>query len=146
MVAAAGVVVGEHDFTSFAAVDAGRESESVRALEVAAAKVAADPKGSPTEAALLRREFARWAANDTRFQQLAAESPLLAELKPLSTDLAALGNAGLKLLDTLEKGQSPAASVVAEETKEITRMEKAAAEVNLAATRPVRLLLKAGKK
>ena len=55
--------------------DAARpESESVRALEAAAAKVAADPKGSPTEAALLRREFARWAANDARFQELAAES------------------------------------------------------------------------
>jgi hexosaminidase len=131
--------------------DAARpESESVRALEAAAAKVAADPKGSPTEAALLRREFARWAANDARFQELAAESgsggTLLAELKPLSRDLAALGNAGLKLLDAIEKGQAPAASFVAGQTKEITRMEKPVAEVNLAATRPVKLLLKGGKK
>jgi hexosaminidase len=131
--------------------DAARpESESVRALEAAAAKVAADPKGSPTEAALLRREFARWAANDARFQELAAESgpggTLLEELKPLSRDLAALGNAGLKLLDALEKGQAPAASFVAGQTKEITRMEKPVAEVNLAATRPVKLLLKGGKK
>ncbi len=126
--------------------DAARpESESVRALELAAAKVVADPKGSPTEAALLRREFARWAANDARFQELAAESPLLMELKPLSRDLAALGDAGLKLLDALEKGQPPAAAFVAGQTKEITRMEKPAAELNLAATRPVKLLLKAGK-
>src|ERR1039457_7104603 len=71
--------------------DAARpESESVRAMELAAAKVAANPKGSLTEAALLRREFARWAANDARFQELAAETgsggTLLEELKPLSRE------------------------------------------------------------
>ncbi|MCX6633253.1 MAG: family 20 glycosylhydrolase [Candidatus Solibacter sp.] len=127
--------------------DAARpESESVRALELAAAKVAANPKGSLADAAALRREFSRWAANDARFQELAAENPLLAELKPLSRDLAALGNAGLKLLDALEKGQAPAAAFVAEQTRGITRMEKPAAEVNLAATRPVKVLLKGGKK
>jgi hexosaminidase len=127
--------------------DAARpESESVRALELAAAKVAANPQGSAAETALLRREFARWAANDARFQELAADSPLLAELKPLSRDLAALGNAGLKLLDALEKRQAPAAAFLAGQTKEITRMEKPAAELNLAATRPVKLLLKAGMK
>ena len=131
--------------------DAARpESESVRAMELAAAKVAANPQGSPAEVALLRREFARWAANDARFRELAAESgpggTLLAELQPLSRDLAALGNAGLKLLDALEKGQTPAAAFVAEQTKEITRMERPAAEVNLAAIRPVKVLLKGGKK
>jgi hexosaminidase len=126
--------------------DAARpESESVRALELAAAKFAADPKGSPAEAALLRREFARWAANDAGFQELAAESPLLVELKPLSRNLAALGNAGLKLLDAIEKGQPPAPGWIAEQTKEITRMARPVAEVNLAATRPVKTLLKGGK-
>ncbi len=127
--------------------DAARpESESVRAMELAAAKVAADPKGSSAEAALLRREFARWAGNDARFQELAAESPLLVELRPVSRDLAALGNAGLKLLDAIEKGQAPAAAFVAGQTTEIARMEKPVAEVNLAATRPVKVLLKGGKK
>jgi hexosaminidase len=126
--------------------DAARpESESVRALERAAAKVAVDPKGSPAEAALLRREFERWAVNDARFQELAAQSPLLVELRPLSRDLAALGIAGLMLLDGLERGQSPPAAFVAAQTKEIARMEKPAAEVSLAATRPVKVLLKGGK-
>ena len=138
-------------YTSLSAMnrlaDAARpESESVRAMELAAAKVVANPKGSTGEAALLRREFARWAANDARFQELSAESPLLVELRPLSRDLAALGNAGLKLLDAIEKGQAPAAAFVAAQTKEIARMEKPAAEVNLAATRPVKLLLKRDKK
>ena len=126
--------------------DAARpESESVRSMELAAAKMVADPKGSPAEAAMLRREFGRWAANDARFQALAVDSPLLVELLPLSRDLAALGNAGLKLLNALQKGQTPEAGFVAAQTKEITRMEKPAAEVNLAATRPVKVLLKGGK-
>jgi hypothetical protein len=126
--------------------DAARpESESVRAMELAAAKVAANPKGSPAEAAMLRREFGRWAANDARFRKLAADSPLLVELLPLSRDLAALGNAGLKLVDALVTGQALPATFAAAQTKLIARMEKPAAEVNLAATRPVKVLLKGGK-
>jgi len=124
-------------------VDAARpESESVRALELAASKFAADPKASAAEAAALRRAFSLWAANDARFQELAVENPLLEELKPLSRDLAALGTAGLTLLDGLEKGQPPTAAFIAEQTREIARMEKPAAELNLAATRPIKALLK----
>jgi hexosaminidase len=127
--------------------DAARpESEGVRAMEQAAAKVAANPKGSVADAALLRREFARWAANDARFRELAAESGLLTELLPLSRDLAALGKAGLRLLNALEKGEALPAAWRAGQTKEIARMEKPAAEVSLAATRPVRVLLKGAKK
>ena len=126
--------------------DAARpESESVRALTAAAVKVAANAKASEAEIATLRREFTRWAANDARFQELAGDDPLLAELKPLSKDLAALGNAGLKLLDAIEKGQALPAGFAAEQTKEIARMEKPAAEVTLAATRPVKALLAAQK-
>ena len=126
--------------------DAARpESESVRALELAAAKVMADPKGSPAEAALLRREFSRWAANDARFQELAAGSPLLVELKPLSRDLAALGNAGLKLLDAIEKAAASGAGFRCRANEGNHSDGKAVAEVNLAATRPVKVLLKGGK-
>jgi hexosaminidase len=114
--------------------DAARpESESVHALELAAAKVAADPTGSTTEAAALRTAFTRWAANDARFQELAAGNPLLTELMPISKDLAALGNAGLAILD----GKSAPAGFAAE----LTRMERPKAEVSLAATRPVKILL-----
>jgi hexosaminidase len=115
--------------------DAARpESEIIHALELAAAKVAADPSGSTSETAALRRAFTIWAANDERFQELAASNPLLAELKPLSKDLATLGSTGLKLLD----GQAAPAGFAAE----LTRMEKPNAEVSLAATRPIKALLK----
>src|SRR5260370_25929299 len=54
--------------------DAARpESESVRALTLAAMKVAANGKASVTEIAMLRREFTRWSENDARFQELAAD-------------------------------------------------------------------------
>jgi hexosaminidase len=121
------------------------ESESVRTLTLAAMKVAANGKASVAEIAMLRREFTRWAENDARFQELAADDPLLAELKPLSRDLAALGNAGLKLVDAVAPGQPLPAGFVAEQTKEIARMERPVAELNLAATRPVKALLAAKK-
>jgi hexosaminidase len=118
--------------------DAARpESESVRSLELAAAKVVADPRNSAAEFAALRRAFTRWAANDALFQELAAGNPLLAELKPLSKDLAALGAAGLKALDSLEQGKPAPADFA----PALTRMERPTAELSLAATRPVKLLL-----
>jgi hexosaminidase len=114
--------------------DAARpESESIHALELAAAKVIADRNGSTGEIAELRRAFTIWVANDARFQVLAEGNPLLAELKGLSKDLATLGNTGLKILD----GQAAPAGFSAE----LTRMEKPNAEVSLAATRPVKALL-----
>ena len=110
-------------------VDAVRpESESVRLLEEAARRA------SPADLALLREQFTVWAANDARF-------PALPELKPLSQDLSALGVMGLRILDYLAGSQKAPADWVAEQTGELTRMEKPAAEVILAAVRPVRLLL-----
>jgi hexosaminidase len=127
--------------------DAARpESESIRALELAAAKVAADPKGSATEAAALRRAFARWAENDARFAALAGDNPLLTELKPLSKDLAALGNAGLALLDCLEKGTALPQGFTANWDQEMRRFARPMVEVTMAGARPVKVLLDAAKK
>jgi hexosaminidase len=104
------------------------ESESVRALEQAA------KKASPADLALLRERFGIWAANDASF-------PALTELKPLSQDLSVLGVMGLRVLDYLEGKQPAPAAWVAEQTRELARMEKPRAEVILAAVRPMRLLL-----
>jgi hexosaminidase len=104
------------------------ESESVRVLEKAAKK-----PGS-AELEFLRGRFTVWAANDANF-------PPLAELKPLSQDLSALGAMGLRILDYLATHQPVPRGWVAEQTRELDRMEKPRAEVILAAVRPVRLLL-----
>jgi hexosaminidase len=114
-------------------VDAARpESESVRALEQAAAKL---------EIAPLREQFTRWAVNDARFKLLAEDNALLAELKPLSQDLSALGAMGLRILTYLESRRPAPRTWLSAQAKELDRMLKPRNEVVLAAVRPVKLLL-----
>jgi len=114
-------------------VDAARpESESVRALEKAAAR------GDTAE---LRRAFSTWAANDAAFEPLAEDNALLAELRPLSKDLATAGQIGLKALDYLAAGQAAPPDWLKSQAAELTRMARPDAEVSLAAARPVKALL-----
>jgi hexosaminidase len=114
-------------------VDAARpESESVRALERAASKA---------DFAQLREQFTRWAGNDARFQPLVKDNALLAELKPLSQDLSALGSMGLRILTYLESHRPAPKYWLSRQTQELARMLKPRNEVVLAAVRPVKLLL-----
>ncbi len=83
------------------------ESPLVRSMEAAAKKYAANPAESRDEEAMLRREFALWAANDALFKPVAENNKLLAEVAPISKDLSALGEAGLKLLDYLKPPLPP---------------------------------------
>jgi hypothetical protein len=78
------------------------ESELVRALETAARRYVANPAGARDDAALLRRQFETWAANDAFFQPVAENNKLLAEVIPVSKQLSALGAAGLLLMDYLK--------------------------------------------
>jgi len=121
------------------------ESESVRALEVAARRVAAD-RSDGADAAYLRARFAGWSANDAVFQPAAEGNGFLLELKPFSKDLANLGRAGIRLLDGL------AGSVVDAPWVELERTELARLlaprpypelEVKMAAARPVKILFDA---
>ena len=119
-------------------VDAARpESEIVRHLELVARR--ADPAGLAT----LRAVFEVWAANDVHFQALSEDNALLEEVKPLSKDLSALGAMGLQILDYLSFGKPAPADWVTAQTKELTRMQRPSAEVLLAGTRPVKILLDA---
>ena len=77
------------------------ESELARSMELAARRFVANPAGDKDDEAMLRRQFAVWAANDALFQPLVENNKLLAEAAPLSKDLSALGEAGIKLLDYL---------------------------------------------
>jgi hypothetical protein len=125
-------------------VDAARpESESVRALERAAARAAADPKANAVDVTLLREQFTRWSANDAQFQPLAEGNALLTEVRPLSADLSAAGVAGLRLLDGLTGGAPPTREWLSRENSEVTRMLRPDAEVTLAAARVVKVLLDA---
>jgi hexosaminidase len=127
--------------------DAARpESESVRALELAAAKLASNPTQSAVEAEMLRRAFTRWSENDARLVALGAEYPMLNELKPLSKDVSALGQAGLTLLDCLQKGAPLPAGFAATWDQELRRLARPEVEVMVAAARPVKALLDAARK
>ena len=77
------------------------ESESVRALELAAERVASGSGASRTDLDLLRGAFQLWISNDAPFEALLDDNALLAELQPLSQHLAELGRAGLEALDDL---------------------------------------------
>jgi hexosaminidase len=94
-----------------------------------------------TDLATLRAVFHVWAGNDVSFQTLAEDNALLAEVKPLSKDLSAVGRMGLEILDYWGGGKPAPADWVAAQAKELTRMQRPSAEVLLAATRPVRILL-----
>jgi len=77
------------------------ESELARWMELAARRFAANPAGDRADEAMLRRQFEIWAANDALFRPLAENNKLLAEAAPVSKDLSALGEAGIKMLDYL---------------------------------------------
>ncbi len=128
-------------------VDAARpESETVRALERAARRFTANPKGAASELAALREQFTAWASNDTRFQALAEDNALLAEVKPLSKSLSALGTAGLRMLNYLAAGRKAPAAWLAQQNAELARLQKPVADVLLAAARPVKILADGLKK
>jgi hypothetical protein len=77
------------------------ESELARSMELAARRFVDNPAGDKDDEAMLRRQFETWAANDALFHPLAENNKLLAEVSPLSKDLSALGEAGIKMLDYL---------------------------------------------
>jgi hexosaminidase len=125
-------------------VDAARpESESVRALELAAARVAADPAAATADVTALRAQFTRWAANDRDFEPLADANSLLEELKPVSKDLSAVGALGLQLLDLVTTSQPAPPDWLAAQDAELKRMLEPNADLRLAAVRPVKILLDA---
>jgi len=98
------------------------ESELARSLELAARRFVANPTGDHADKAVLRRQFEEWAANDALFQPLAANNKLLAEVTPLSKDLAAVGEAGLRMLDYL----TPAPVAPDVKPKKLSNKEKKA--------------------
>jgi hexosaminidase len=117
------------------------ESESVRALELAAARVAANPAAAADDVAALREQFTRWAANDGDFEPLADANTILEELRPISKDLSRVGAVGLQLLDLIGSGKPAQADWATAQDAELQRMLAPNADLRLAAVRPVKILL-----
>jgi hexosaminidase len=104
------------------------ESELARSLERAARRLVDNPAGDRDDEAVLRRQFETWAANDAFFRPLAENNKLLAEVAPLSKDLSALGEAGIKMLDYLEPHPVTPAKVNQKKLSSKARKAELAAE------------------
>jgi hexosaminidase len=115
------------------------ESLVVRHLDQIAEKVASNPTGSTAQIAELRAAFTVWFSNDG---PIAGDSPT-SELIPLSKNLSELGSLGLQALEFLASGKSVPPDWASQQLQQIKAMEKPVAEVQLAAVRPVRILLNA---
>jgi hexosaminidase len=89
----------------------------------------------------LRAAFLNWSSLESRFEQTSENNSLMVELLPRARDLASLGSIGLRALELFAAGGPAPADWLREKNTELDRIEKPAAEVNLAAVRPVRLLL-----
>jgi hexosaminidase len=115
------------------------ESPMVRHRTQIAKKVAANPETARAEIAELRAAFTGWSANAGQVP----DNFLTAELIPLSRNLSNLGSIGLRALEYLTDGKPASPDWVAQQIQAIEGMEKPVAEVQLAATRPVRILIDA---
>ncbi len=104
------------------------ESKLVRDMQFAAKRFAANPAGDPEDAARLRRQFEIWAANDALFEPIAENNKILAEVIPQSKDLAALGSAGLRLLDYLAPPSPEPAGKKNKKTKKVELAAQKAAK------------------
>ncbi len=110
------------------------ESETVRHLEEAVRKIAANPSAAPAEMSELRVTLTAWAENDVRLKATG-------ELIPLSRNLSILGSIGLRTLEYLRTGRPAPDSWIPQQMQVLDKIEKPEAEVTLAAVRPVRMLL-----
>jgi hexosaminidase len=129
-------------------VDAARpESESVYRLEMDVRKLVsphsyAGELATP-EVTELRAALTEWTSNELLLAAMVQDNFLLAELKPVSRNLSAVGAIGLRALEYLQSGQNAPPDWLARQTETLGQMETPSAEVSLAAVRPVRLLLEA---
>ena len=104
------------------------ESELARSMEQAARRLVNNPAGDSDDEAMLRRQFETWAANDAFFRPLAENNKLLAEVAPLSKDLSALGEAGIKMLDYVKPHPVTPAGVNRKKLSSKARKAELAAE------------------
>jgi hexosaminidase len=124
--------------------DAARpESESVRDLGESVERLLAGPANHREDIQAIRVQFTEWSENNDLLKSLFQSNFLMGEVAPVSENLSKTGAIGLKALRFLESGERAPADWVAEQKRELSRMEQPQAEVVLAAVRPVRVLLDA---
>jgi hexosaminidase len=84
-----------------------------------------------------------WRDNDAKLRPLQEHSFLLRDIAPLSQDLAALGESGLRALDYLEKSESSPESWRVQQLARFERAREATADLLLVVVAPVERLIEA---
>ena len=93
--------------------------------------------------AQIRSYLTIWRDNDAKLHPLLDQSFLLQEVAPLSTDLSAVGAAGLQALDYLDKSQSAPDSWKAQQFAAVQNAAKRQADLLLMVAAPVQQLIEA---
>jgi len=125
-------------------VDAARvESEPVRHLENCVSELESNPGARSARIAELNIALTSWRDNRAAIGPLANQNSLASELLPISEELSTLGAIGLQALKYIEARNPPSRDWLAAQRRVIEAMDKPTAEVRLAATRPVLMLLQA---
>jgi hexosaminidase len=99
----------------------------------------------PHDDSALRTALTRWRDNHVVLEPILSASPLAAEARPLSRELAALGRLGLEALDSVESGKAPPSTWQEEAGRTLDRASKPKAEVELAVLASIRKLVLAAE-
>ena len=91
----------------------------------------------------IREELTKWRANDSALQPLLQNSFLLKEVAPVSQNLAALGSAGLKALDSIDVRKPTAVEWRQQQIAAIQQAAKPTADLVLAVAPAVQKLVEA---
>jgi hexosaminidase len=91
----------------------------------------------------IRASLTAWRDNDAKLRPLLEHSFLLRDVTPLSQDLAALGESGLRALDYLEKSESSPESWRVQQLARIESAREAKADLLLMVVAPVERLIEA---
>lgn len=120
------------------------EADSAREFRNLASRIAAG-NATPEEQQRTRGSLILWRDNDAALQPLLPQSPLTAELAPLSQNLSHAARIGLQALDALDRRQPISASAKAEDLASLKTMGKPIAELTNRMIAGVEILLLATK-
>ena len=126
-------------------VDAARpESETARTFSALVDAYLADASRSAATSAAIRTMLTAWRDQREALQPLFGGSLLLQEAAPLSEDLSALGMAGLRALDALDRGERLTEGWKTAQMALVDRAKKPKAQLLLMVAPSVQKLIEAG--
>ena len=125
-------------------VDAARpESDTTRRFADLVNAIVSGQANNTETKAQIRMLLTRWRDNQTSLQPLLDRSFLLKEAAPIAQDLSALGAAGLRALDYLDRSERPPDPWKAEQLALVEEAKKPKAQLLLMVILPVQKLIEA---